>query len=59
MNSQQNDGDNTQMTQKELDHHANQLNPNNQAYQDRLDNRSDQLNPNNQKYEKAQRGNQK
>lgn len=38
-------------TQKNLDHHANQLNPNNQAYQKALDNRSNQLNPNNYRYQ--------
>lgn len=36
-------------TQKNLDHHSNQLNPNNQAYQKAQDNRSNQLNPNNSK----------
>lgn len=33
-------------SQSELDHHANQMNPNNDAYQDRMDNHADQLNPN-------------
>ena len=33
-------------SQSELDHHANQMNPNNDAYQDRMDNHSNQLNPN-------------
>ena len=33
-------------SQSELDHHANQMNPNSDAYQDRMDNHSNQLNPN-------------
>jgi hypothetical protein len=37
-------------TQEQLDHYANQNNPNNQAYQSDLDNHADQLNPNNDKY---------
>lgn len=37
--------------QKNLNHHANQLNPNNPAYQKALDNRSNQLNPNNPRYQ--------
>lgn len=40
----------SQYTQKDLDHHANQCNPNNQAYQKAQDNRSNQLNPNNSLY---------
>ena len=35
-----------QPSQEELDHHANQNNPNNDAYQDAEDNRANQLNPN-------------
>lgn len=38
-------------TQKQLDHHANQKNPNNDAYQKAMDNRSNQLNPNNSRYQ--------
>ncbi|MBN6712098.1 Uncharacterised protein [Canicola haemoglobinophilus] len=41
---------NTQ-SQKNLNHHSNQLNPNNPAYQKAQDNRSNQLNPNNPKYQ--------
>jgi len=37
-------------TQEELDHHANQLNPNNDEHQAALDNHSNQLNPNNDEY---------
>ena len=37
-------------TQEQLNHHSEQLNPNNEKYQAALDNRSDQLNPNNDKY---------
>jgi hypothetical protein len=36
--------------QEELDHHADQCNPNNDAYQDAMDNHADQLNPNNDEY---------
>ncbi|GAA6135187.1 hypothetical protein NBRC116188_19770 [Oceaniserpentilla sp. 4NH20-0058] len=35
------------MNQKQLDHHANQLNPNNPAFTARMNNHSNQLNPNN------------
>lgn len=35
------------MSQKQLDHHANQLNPNNPAFAARMDNHANQLNPNN------------
>jgi len=38
-------------SQGQLDHHANQLNPNNFAYQANLDNRCNQLNPNNMNYQ--------
>ena len=34
----------------QLNHHANQSNPNNRAYQQSNDNRSNQLNPNNSEY---------
>jgi hypothetical protein len=37
-------------TQKQLDHHSDQHNPNNEKHQAVLDNRSEQLNPNNGKY---------
>jgi len=38
-------------TQAQLNHHANQLNPNNATFQSSLDNRSNQLNPNNNLYQ--------
>jgi hypothetical protein len=38
-------------TQTQLDHHANQLNPNNTAFKSSLDNRANQLNPNNSLYQ--------
>lgn len=38
-------------TQEQLDHYANQNNPNNDAFQDDLDNHADQLNPNNDEYQ--------
>ena len=41
------------MTQKQLDHHANQLNPNNPAYRAARDNRANQLNPNNPEFKKV------
>ena len=41
------------MTKRQLDHHANQLNPNNPAYKAARDNRSNQLNPNNPEYQKV------
>jgi hypothetical protein len=37
-------------TQEQLDHYANQNNPNNEEYQANLDNHSNQLNPNNDEY---------
>lgn len=37
-------------TQEQLDHYANQHNPNNDAYQANLDNHADQFNPNNDEY---------
>ncbi len=37
-------------TWEQLNHHANQSNPNNRAYQQNNDNHSNQLNPNNSKY---------
>lgn len=39
-------------SQSELDHYANQNNPNADAYKDNNDNHSNQLNPNNEKYKK-------
>lgn len=33
-------------TQAQMNHHANQMNPNNDAYQARMDNHSNQCNPN-------------
>lgn len=38
-------------TQEQLDHYANQNNPNNDAHQSDLDNHADQLNPNNDKHQ--------
>lgn len=38
-------------TQAQLDHYANQNNPNNVAHQAENDNHSDQLNPNNEKFQ--------
>lgn len=38
-------------TQKDLDHQANQRNPNNYAYKKAQDNHSVQLNPNNSKFQ--------
>jgi hypothetical protein len=37
-------------TQQQLDHYANQNNPNNDAYQYDLDNHANQLNPNKDEY---------
>ena len=37
----------SQQTQKQLDHHANQLNPTSDKYQKAQDNHANQLNPNN------------
>lgn len=39
------------MTQAELNHHADQLNPNNYQNQLRMDNHANQLNPNNKLYQ--------
>ena len=38
-------------TQQQLDHYANQHNPNNSAYWAELDNHANQLNPNNERYQ--------
>ncbi len=38
-------------TQEQLDHYANQNNPNNHEYWDNLDNHANQLNPNNDLYD--------
>ena len=38
-------------TKQQLDHYANQNNPNNKAYKANLDNHSNQLNPNNNNYQ--------
>ncbi len=38
------------MNQKQLDHHANQKNPNSQAYKAAMDNHANQKNPNNALY---------
>ena len=37
-------------TQAQLDHYANQNNPNNDAYWDNIDNHANQCNPNNDEY---------
>lgn len=37
--------------QSNLNHPANQMNPNNIQYQQRLDNHANQLNPNNSRYQ--------
>jgi hypothetical protein len=42
-------------TQQQLDHYANQNNPNNEAYQADLDNHADQLNPNNDKHQGSEK----
>ena len=42
-------------TQDQLDHYANQNNPNNDAYQADLDNHADQLNPNNDEYQGSEK----
>lgn len=41
------------MTQKQLDHHANQSNPNNPAFKAARDNHANQLNPNNPEFKKV------
>ena len=41
------------MTQKQLDHHANQSNPNNPAFKAARDNHANQLNPNNPELKKV------
>jgi len=38
-------------SQGQLDHHANQMNPNNAARQASLNNHANQLNPNNSRYQ--------
>jgi hypothetical protein len=42
-------------SQEELDHHANQHNPNNPAFRDRINNHAEQLNPNNPKYQQSRK----
>jgi hypothetical protein len=42
---------NKNMTQADLNHHADQMNPNNYQYQLRMNNHADQLNPNNKLYQ--------
>ena len=37
-------------TQSQMDHHANQCNPNNDAYKASMDNHANQCNPNNSEY---------
>lgn len=43
-------------SQGQLNHHANQMNPNNTAHQANVDNRANQLNPNNDRFQ-GSRGN--
>jgi len=43
-------------SQEQLNHHANQMNPNNAAHQANLDNHANQLNPNNERYQGLDRG---
>ncbi len=38
-------------SQANLNHHADQMNPNNYQYQARMDNHANQLNPNNKLYQ--------
>lgn len=44
------------MSQQDLNHHANQLNPNNEAYKVAQDNHANQLNPNNPAYQTSRQG---
>ena len=46
-------------SQPDLDHHANQKNPNNRAYKATQDNRANQLNPNNPAYHMSRANNSK
>ncbi len=46
-------------SQRDLDHHANQKNPNNRAYKAAEDNRANQLNPNNPAYNRSRANNSK
>ena len=45
------DDDDRDYAQEELDHHANQCNPNSDEYQDAMDNHANQMNPNNDAYQ--------
>lgn len=42
---------NKTQSQVNLNHHADQMNPNNYQYQARMDNHANQLNPNNKLYQ--------
>ena len=42
---------NKDQTRANLNHHADQMNPNNYQYQTRMDNHANQLNPNNKLYQ--------
>jgi len=53
MSDEQHDHSHDHMSQEELDHHANQHNPNNPAYRERMNNHAEQLNPNNWKYDRS------
>ena len=44
------------MTKEQLDHHANQLNPNSSAFRSAQNNRANQMNPNNAAYQKGHSG---
>jgi hypothetical protein len=46
-------------SQSQLDHYANQHNPNNEAYQANLDNHADQMNTNNERYQGNEKGEEK
>ncbi|MGI6106986.1 MAG: hypothetical protein ACOX8B_03530 [Lachnospiraceae bacterium] len=45
-----------QHTQQQMDHHANQGNPNSREYKDAMDNHANQMNPNNSAYESSRSG---
>ena len=46
-------------SKEQLNHYANQHNPNNSAYQANRDNRSNQCNPNNKEYDHSRGSGQK
>lgn len=49
---------NPERSRSDLNHHANQKNPNNRAYTAAQNNRANQLNPNNSAYHKSRANNQ-